>query len=368
MRSGVLISALMDDQKKKVLIAGASGISGSYIAQELVSRSDWQVTGLARAVPREDSDNGMLFLAADMLEPSSLEQVSDHFNDLTHVVYAGYSPVGGSDWAAQTSINSSMFENLVSAVCRAAPRLQRILLMQGQKYYGSHLGSYKTPTREDDPRHMPPNFYFNQQDLLIETAQKANCSYACLRPHIICGLSTRSPMNPLMVIGAYASISRALGLPLRFPGDPSAYRRVYQATDARLLGQAAHWALTDPRAANQAFNITNGDFFRWEQVWQCVAESFHMPLASPQQISLEQFMSDKADLWRQLAKEHNLVTSELSDLVNGSFGDYIFNCDWDVMASTIKARKHGFDFCLDSEEMFSRLLSEMADARLIPAL
>ena len=240
--------------------------------------------------------------------------------------------------------------------------------MQGQKYYGSHLGPYKTPTREDDPRHTSPNFYFNQQDLLIEAAQKANWSYACLRPHIICGLSTRSPMNPLMVIGVYASISRALGLPLKFPGDPKAYRRVYQATDARLLGQAAHWALIDPRAANQAFNITNGDFFRWEQVWECVAESFNMPLASPQRISLETFMSDKADLWRQLAKEHNLVTSELADLVNGSFGDYIFNCDWDVMASTIKARKHGFDCCLDSEEMFSRLLSEMADARLIPEL
>ncbi|SVD54232.1 uncharacterized protein METZ01_LOCUS407086, partial [marine metagenome] len=188
----------MDEQKKKVLIAGASGISGSYIAQELSSRSDWQVMGLARTIPPADSgnDSGMLFLAADMLEPSSLEQVSDHFNDLTHLVYAGYSPMGGSDWAAQTSVNSSMFEILVSAVCRAAPRLQRILLMQGQKYYGSHLGSYKTPTREDDPRHTPPNFYFNQQDLLIEMAQKANWSYVCLRPHIICGLSTRSPMNP----------------------------------------------------------------------------------------------------------------------------------------------------------------------------
>ena len=358
----------MNDQKNKVLIAGASGISGSYIAQELASYSDWQVIGLARTNPRADSDNGTLFLAADMLNPSSLEQVSDHFNDLTHLVYAGYSSIGGSDWAAQTSVNSSMFENLVSAVGNAAPRLQRILLMQGQKYYGSHLGPYKTPTREDDPRHMPPNFYFNQQDLLIEAAQKANWSYACLRPHIICGLSTRSPMNPLMVIGVYASISRALGLPLKFPGDPKAYRRVYQATDARLLGQAAHWALIDPRAENQAFNITNGDFFRWEQVWEWVAESFNMPLASPQRISLETFMSDKADLWRQLAKEHNLVAAELADLVDGSFGDYIFNCDWDVMASTIKARKHGFDRCLDSEEMFSRLLCEMADARLIPKL
>jgi nucleoside-diphosphate-sugar epimerase len=358
----------MDHQKNKVLIAGASGISGSYIAQELVSRSDWQVVGLARTIPREHSDNGILFLAADMLEPSSLEQVSEHFRGLTHLVYAGYSSIGGSDWVAQTSVNSSMFENLVNAVCHASPSLQHILLMQGQKYYGSHLGPYKTPTREDDPRHMSPNFYFSQQDFLIEKAQKANWNYACLRPHIICGLNTRSPMNPLMVIGAYASISRALGLPLRFPGDPNAYRRVYQATDARLLGQAAHWALTDRRAANQAFNITNGDFFRWEQVWQCIAESFDMPLVSPQQISLERFMLDNADLWRQLAKEHNLVSSELCDLANGSFGDYIFNCDWDVMASTIKARKHGFDRCLDSEEMFSRLLSEMADARLIPKL
>jgi nucleoside-diphosphate-sugar epimerase len=358
----------MDDEKKKVLIAGASGISGSYIAQELIGHSGWQVMGLARTIPPEDADSGVLFLAADMLEPSSLDQVAEHFSGLTHLVYAGYSSTGGGDWAAQTNVNSSMFKNLVNAVCHAAPRLQRVLLMQGQKYYGSHLGPYRTPTREDDPRHMPPNFYFNQQDFLVEKAQNANWSYACLRPHIICGLSTRSPMNPLMVIGAYASISRALGLPLRFPGDPNAYRRVYQATDARLLGHAAHWALTDHRAANQAFNITNGDFFRWEQIWQCVAESFDMPLASPQQISLERFMFDHVDLWRQLAKEHNLVSSELVDLVNGSFGDYIFNCDWDVMASTIKARKHGFSCCLDSEEMFSRLLSEMADTRLIPKL
>ena len=175
-------------------------------------------------------------------------------------------------------------------------------------------------------------------------------------------------MNPIMVIGVYASISRALGLPLRFPGTPNAYRRVYQATDANLFGKAVHWALTDSQVANQAYNITNGDFFRWEQIWHLVAEIFNMSLGSPQPISLERSMSDKVDLWRQLAQDHNLIVSELSDLVNWSFGDYIFNCDWDVMASTIKARKHGFDHCVDSEKMFSRLLLEMMEARLIPAL
>ena len=49
----------MNDQKNKVLIAGASGISGSYIAEELASYSDWQVIGLARTNPRADSDNGV---------------------------------------------------------------------------------------------------------------------------------------------------------------------------------------------------------------------------------------------------------------------------------------------------------------------
>ena len=66
-------------------------VPAEFRAAILVSRSDWQVMGLARTIPSADSgdDNGMFFLAADMLEPSSLEQVSDHFNDLTHLVYAG---------------------------------------------------------------------------------------------------------------------------------------------------------------------------------------------------------------------------------------------------------------------------------------
>ena len=33
-----------------------------------------------------------------------------------------------------------------------------------------HLGPYPTPSREDDPRHLPPNFHYDQQDLLIVRA------------------------------------------------------------------------------------------------------------------------------------------------------------------------------------------------------
>ena len=44
--------------------------------------------------------------------------------------------------------------------------------MQGSKWYGNHLGPYLTPARETDPRHMPPNFYYDQQDFLIKVMIK----------------------------------------------------------------------------------------------------------------------------------------------------------------------------------------------------
>ena len=71
------------------------------------------------------------FVTADMLKPADLSAVSGEFESLTHLVYAGYSPAGGDDWAEQTSINAQMFENLLDSVCRSAPALRRVLLMQG---------------------------------------------------------------------------------------------------------------------------------------------------------------------------------------------------------------------------------------------
>lgn len=37
---------------------------------------------------------------------------------------------------------------------------------------------------------------------------------------------------------------------------------IVQVTDAGLLAEAMTWAATSPNAANEAFNLTNGDAFR----------------------------------------------------------------------------------------------------------
>ena len=39
--------------------------------------------------------------------------------------------------------------------------------MQGYKVYGAHLGPFKTPARETDANHMPPEFNIDQQELEV---------------------------------------------------------------------------------------------------------------------------------------------------------------------------------------------------------
>ena len=64
---------------------------------------------------------------------------------------------------------------------------------------------------------------------------------------------------------------------------------------------------------------------------------------------------------------HGLRRIPLDQFVNWSFGDYVFHTEWDVMASTIKARKHGFSECADTEEMFISILKRMAEGNLVPS-
>jgi hypothetical protein len=71
-------------------------------------------------------------------------------------------------------------------------------------------------------------------------------------------------MNLIMVIGVYAGISKKLGLPLSSSGPDAAYRALYQVTSADILAKATAWAGETASAANEIFNITNGDYFRWQ--------------------------------------------------------------------------------------------------------
>ena len=173
-------------------------------------------------------------------------------------------------------------------------------------------------------------------------------------------------MNMATVIAVYAVLCKEMGLPLRFPGSTAAYSTVMEMTDAELLAKAIVWAGENDLCDGQAFNITNGDFNRWENIWPRLAEFFQMEYAPPQRFPLAQFMSDKEPVWNALVKKYQLLDYTFQEAVAWPFGEAIFNLGYDVMSDTTKSRRFGFREWVDTEEMLFRLFDQFRKMRFIP--
>jgi len=90
------------------------------------------------------------------------------------------------------------------------------------------------------------------------------------------GPSLNSPMNLVTSLAAYAAMSRELGVPLRFPGTQAGWNTLQETTDAELFGQATLWALREDKAKNEIFNVSNGDVYRWRQMWGVLAKFYDL--------------------------------------------------------------------------------------------
>ena len=349
---------------KKAVVVGALGVIGRYIVEKLAALPDWEVVGLSR---RRGQDRARVrYLSVDLLDAVQSEAVLSPLSDATHVFYVAFqaSPGAAADYAKNIAANRDMLVNSVTRVSHLSPALERVVLVTGTKYYGSHLGPFRTPAKESDPRHAGPNYYFDQIDWLASFRRGKRWSWTELRPQTLCGFAPGTAMSIIPVIAVYAAISRELGRPLAFPG--AAWRSIYQVTESAHFAEAALWAATEPRCANQAYNITNGDYFRWCNVWPRIAEVFEMAADEPRRISLVETMADKAPLWETMVKKHRLQPYRFEELVAWPFGDYVFSCDWDVMSDLTKSRLHGFQRVVDSEAMFVRLLRRFREERIVP--
>jgi len=348
--------------RRVCVVAGALGIVGRALVEHLESSGDWEVIGLSRRAP--DFWTSARFVSVDLRDPVDCRAKLAGLAGVTHVFFAAYAP--GRSPAEEVAPNLAMVVNLVTVLEEVAPRLAHVQLIQGSKWYGNHLGPYRTPAREDDPRHLPPNFYYDQQDWLEARQRGKRWTWSALRPHCICGPSVGSPMNHLLALSLYASISSEYGLPLRFPGTPGAFRAIYQFTDARLLARAMLWAATTAECANQAFNITNGEFERWENIWPRLAKCFGMEPGPVQTISLTRIMADKEPLWAAMRRKHGLREYALSQLVSWEFADWSYSNAFDQMSSLAKARRAGWHETLAAETMFAEMIQRLVADRIIP--
>lgn len=348
--------------KKTALVLGATGVSGRALISHLDGLDEWDVIGVSRKPPYFPSK--ARFVSVDLLDPESCRAGLGGLSEVTHVFYAAY--VDNPVIAETRAPNARMFANALPVIDGAADHLQHVCLLQGTKYYGQYLGPFKTPAKETDGRIAVPHFYYDQQDTLTSLREGKAWSWSAARPHVICGFALGNPLNLVSTIAVYATLMREMGLPLTFPGKPGAFTSIYQATDSDLLARAMVWMSTDPRCADQAFNVTNGDFYRYENLWPSFADHFGLPAGGVETVDLRTTMAGKEALWDEIVRKHGLQAHPLSMLVNWSFANYAFSNDWDVMSSTTKLRQYGFFEFIDSEEMFLEQFSLLQRERLVP--
>jgi len=332
-----------DEASRTILVTGAQGVSGRAVVDHYSKLPNTRVYGLSRRT--SPAAKGVEHISVDLLDATDVKTKLSQISGGTHLFFGAY--IDKQDAKEKSTANVALLRGLLDQLQQSATTLRHITIFQGGKAYGSDLGAYKTPAREDDPRLMSPNYYYDQEDLLRERQRGQNWTFTVIRPGgAICGFSIGSAMNLISVIGVYAAICREMGLPLRFPGPERVYNALYQVTSADLLAEATIWAGKTPAAENQIFNVTNGDAMRWRHMWPRIAKMFGMETADPVPFSLTTYMADKAPVWDSIIKKHNLQAIPYEQLVSWGYGDFAFRQDFDNVSSTIKVRQAGFHDCL----------------------
>jgi nucleoside-diphosphate-sugar epimerase len=158
--------------------------------------------------------------------------------------------------------------------------VRHVALVTGLKHYLGPFEAYgkgvlpQTPFREEQGRLDIQNFYYAQEDVVFAAAKRDAFSWSIHRPHTIIGKAVGNAMNMGTTLAVYAVICRETGRAFRFPGVAAQWNGLTDMTDSRLLARHMLWAATTPAAANEAFNVVNGDVFRWSWMWGRIAGWF----------------------------------------------------------------------------------------------
>ena len=346
---------------KTALVAGASGLIGRRIVEHLLATGGWDVIGLARS-PRVSPD--MLWIAVDLTDAADCARKLGALTEVTHIFYAArYDHPEGIPESVE--INAAMLANVVNAV-EPASRLEHVHAVHGSKYYGTQLGPVPVPLTEESPRATNRNFYFNQEDFLRTASRGKRWSYSTTRPHSFCDPAIDYARSASMVIAVYAAVQRELGLPLDFPGTTASFQVRTQFTDTALLARSIAWMATAPRCANQSFNIVNGDYPRWADLWPRIAGDFGMPEGAPRNVKLAACMAGQGAVWDSIVAKHGLKPTRLATLALWPYGDYLLRPEWEIRSVMNKARALGFRETLDSGTMFARHFAHYRAQKIIP--
>ncbi|MAX00309.1 MAG: NAD-dependent dehydratase [Sphingomonas sp.] len=351
---------------KTALVVGASGIGGSATASLLIEKG-WQVYGLAR---RPVARDGLIPVAADLQDAQA---TADALKDVHPDAVFLTTWLRRDSEAENIRVNGAMVRNLLNGL--AKPRRPRhVALVTGLKHYLGPFDAYakgampQTPFREDQGRLDVANFYYAQEDELFAAAERDGFNWSVHRPHTVVGKAVGNAMNMGTTLAVYAILCRETGRPFTFPGSAVQWDGLTDMTDARQLAEQLIWAAETPQAANEAFNIVNGDIFRWRWMWRRIAQWFEIEPAPFDGTvrPLEQQMAGDAAIWRSIAEREGLIEADLTRLASPWHSDADLGRPIEVVTDMSKSRKLGFTGYQSTDESFFDLFQQLRDERIIP--
>jgi nucleoside-diphosphate-sugar epimerase len=357
---------------KKVVVAGATGLVGNAALRHFGS-SECETIALSRRRPR--NLHGARHVQVDLTDAAQCAAMAAQLQDATHLVYAALyeapNLVDGWRDPGQIQTNDLMLRNLMAVLEPAAPSLRHVALLQGTKAYGVHVRPLTVPAREGrSEMYEQPNFYWAQENFLRELQQGKAWHWSILRPVLIVGETIGGAMDLIPPLGVYAAILREQGRALDYPGGAA---RVSQAVDVDLLARAIAWAGEADAARNEAFNVTNGDVFTWENVWPAIADALDMKPGDAVPLSLAKTYPQWIAPWDAIRRKHDLIAPGLEAFVGLSFqyADYSMRYGQTEsgppsIVSTVKINKAGFTEMMDTEDMFRKWFRQARSSRLLP--
>lgn len=353
--------------QKRALVVGATGIVGLNVAEHLYAQGGWEITGISRRAPAGAS--WMHFRPVDLLDRSGAIRAMDGLAP-THIYYCTWTL--GKNEDENIRFNGDMLRTVIEATAGSGS-VQHIAVVTGAKHYLGPFEDYGkvnpvTPFRETAPRLEKKNFYYELEDVVMEAAGRLGFGWSVHRAHTIIGYAVGNLMNIGATLATYASICKVTGAPFIFPGSPTAWAGLNDITDARLLARHIVWASTEPNARNEAFNATNGDVFRWQQLWRRIADYFDVPVGDYPGAynSLAERMAGMGKDWQAIAAANGLQPNSLEKLASAWHTDLDLGRPMECVHSMAKSRALGFQEFQDSEQSFIDVFDRMRAERIIP--
>jgi len=353
---------------RTALVVGASGITGSALVARLVSEG-WAVVALSR---RASSSEGVRGVAADLRDADSLAAALADEHP-THVFFTAWQRQATE--AENIAVNGGMVRDLLAALAHAP--LEHVALVTGLKHYLGPFEAYAagempdTPFHEEEPRLDTPNFYYAQEDELFAAAERQGFTWSVHRSHTVIGHAVGNAMNMGLTLAVQAALVKELDLDFVFPGSEAQWNGLTDMTDSGVLAEQMIWASTDPAGADEAFNIVNGDVFRWRWMWPRLAAHLGVDPARvvgfrQEARPLEVQMAPHEAAWPRIAEAHGLVEPDITRLASWWHTDADLGREMEVVTDMGKSRDAGFLAYRRTEQAFADLFARYRAERLVP--